>query len=415
MSKKLIKQVRLHYPKHTLNGKRIDILIENGRILQVGNSLKIEDNELEIIDVEGLICLPGLMDAQCTIPEPGNEHRESLFTASKAAHKGGFHCIAMLPTTYPVIDNKAQLRFALNQAEPLSVRIVCYGSITKAAEGKELSEMFDLKEFGAIAFSDGKHAVKDVNMMKRALDYVKNFDGLVCSFPHDERMNPGGMVNESPNNTALGIKSMPELAEEIMLHRDVYLLEYTDSAMHVSTVSTKGSLNIIKSAKAKKLNISAAVALPNLLYTEKELNSFNSTYKTLPHLRDEPTQNTLIEAVNSGLIDMIVTDHTPENIENKDREFDHAAYGMTMLETALSLINSKLIDRISWDTIASTMSINPRIRFGIDLPKLEKGENFEFTLFDPSHTWTYNKESCVSKASNSPVYNEELVGKVLNV
>ena len=413
MKTKLIKQVIIHYPNHPFNGKTVDILVRNGLIEKVGLALKVESSDIHLISINGLLCLPGLMDAQCTIPEPGNEHRETLVSAAKAGKKGGFHCIAMLPNTYPVIDNKAQLRFVLNQADQLSLRILCYGSITKSAQGIELSEMFDLKQHGAIAFTDGKHAVSDVNMMKRALDYVKNFQGIVCSFPNDERINPGGMVNESPDNTTLGIKSTPELAEEIMLNRDIYLLEYTNSSMHVSTVSTKGSIELIKKAKDNKLDITAAVALPNLLFTEQELAGFDSNFKTLPHLRDEKTRKSLIEAVNNGTIDMIVTDHTPENIENKDREFDHAAFGMTMLETALSLINSELSSEISWEIVAKTMSLNPRKRFGIDLPQLEIGAPFEFTLFDPNSVWNYDEDSLASKSTNSPVLNKEMKGKVV--
>ncbi|MEZ4722825.1 MAG: dihydroorotase [Flavobacteriales bacterium] len=409
--KTLLRKVTIHYPGHKLNGKTVDFLLSGSKIEQIGAHIKAEKaNEVK---GQQLICMPGLIDLQCTVGEPGHEYKEDLKSASAAAEAGGFKTIVMTSSTEPVIDNKAQLQFIANHSKNLKTNILAYGAITKGAEGKELSEMFDMHSSLAVAFSDGKRPVKDVNMMKRALEYVKNFNGLVCSFPLDERLNPGAMVHESESNTLLGIKQMPDLAEEIMLNRDLYLLEYTNSRMHVSTVSCEGSVKLLSEAKRKKLNVTSGVALANLIYTDKALQGFDSVYKVNPPLRESADRKALIKGLKNGSIDVIVTDHTPENIENKDREFDHAAYGMTMLETALSLINMELSQDLDWEDIAKLMSLNPRAIIGMKDPKLEEGSSFDFTVFDTKVKWVYDKKTCKSKSHNSPMFGKELIGKVV--
>jgi dihydroorotase len=411
--KTLIKQVQLVYPNHPVNGSRIDILVEDGTILALGEALTDLEFDREIRKSE-LILLPGLIDMQCTVGEPGFEDKEDLITIDEAAQAGGFKTIVVLPTTDPVIDNKSQVNFIQNHSVGMKTKIECYGSITKGALGKDLSELFDLHNNGVVAFSDGKNAIADVNLMKRALEYTKGFEGMICSYPHDERINPGGMINESASNSQLGIKQTPGLAEEIMLNRDLFLLDYTKSRLHVSTISTKGSTDLIRTAKGQSLSLTVGVALHNLLYNESALKGFESNYKTQPPLRGESDRLALIEALADGTIDIIITDHTPEKIENKEREFDHASYGMTMLETALSLINMHLKD-LPWDRVAQAMSIAPRKMCGQDLPVLMAGAPFDFTLFDKDEKWVYDSKTCQSKSSNSPSFGSELLGKVIQV
>lgn len=409
--KTLIKKAQVIYPGDALNKKQVDILVNNGVIEQIGDSLSA--NGAAIIEAKELLCFPSLVDMQCSIGEPGLEYKESLESAAKAAKAGGFSHIVMLPNTSPVLDNKAQLHYIAHHSSDLPVNILTYGAISKNIAGEALSEMYDMHHSSAVGFSDGKRPIDDVNLMKRALEYARTFGGMVCSFPNDQRVAPGGMVHESVSNTQLGIKSTPALAEELMLNRDIYLLEYTRSKLHVSTLSSAGSVALVAEAKKRKLRLSAGVALANLLYTDDLLQGFDANYKTNPPLREQQDRNALVAAINDGSIDVICTDHTPENIENKEREFDHAEYGMTMLETALPLINMHLKKDLKWHKVIQAMSLNPRVLIGLPAPALKKGEPFDFTLFAPHAKWVYNKSSCKSKSHNSPVFGQELTGQVL--
>ena len=410
--KTLLKGIHILYPDSAWHQETMNILVENGHILAIGQKA-LETAADKTIDGSKLLCLPGLVDTQCSSGEPGHEYKEDLKSLAAAASAGGYTDVFVLPGTDPVIDTGSQVKVIRDRASDRSAKIHAYGAISKGLGGVELSEMFDMHSNEAIAFSDGKHPVKDVNMMKRALEYAQGFGGLVCSFPVDERLNPGGYVHEGPTTTRLGLKSLPSLAEELMLNRDLYLLEYTGSKMHVSTVSAAASVKLLADAKAKGLDVSAAVALSNLLLTDDSLNGFDANYKTNPPLRSEEHRQALIEGLKDGIIDMICTDHTPENIEEKDVEFDQAASGMTMLETALSLAYSALNESIGKDQLVMAMAINPRKRFGLNMPSLEQGQAFDFTVFDPNATWTYDKSNCKSKSHNSPWFGKELTGRII--
>ncbi len=410
--KTLYKKLKVVFPGSEHNGRNIDILVQNNKIVDIGSNLNSEAEKTVI--TKGLLLMPTLVDMQCSVGEPGNEHKETLESAAKAAKSGGFGTIVTLPTTSPVVDNKAQLHYISQKSNKLPVQILSYGSITKGAKGIELSEMYDMKQHGALAFSDGKRPIEDASMMKRALEYAKAFDGIVCSFPYEERLSPGAMAHESVGNTSLGIKCAPALSEQMMLSRDLSLLEYTHSRLHVSTLSSSESLKLTKEAKKRKLSVTVGVALPNLLFTDEELQTFDTNYKTIPFLREKSDKDALIKAASTGEIDVIVTDHSPENVEGKDREFDHAEYGMTMLETALSLINMHLVSALNWDAIVTLMAINPRRILGLPAPSLEKGAEFDFIVFDPNTEWIYNKTTCLSLSQNSPVFGETLKGRVIS-
>ena len=321
--KTLISGVKLVYPGNALHGKRVNIVTDGEKILEIGSPKGIKNE----IDGKNLVLLPGLVDAQCFTGEPGYEDKEDLRSLTSSARAGGFKHLMLLPTSDPVVDSKSAVEYVTRKSGLNGVQLYPLGAISKGIKGVELSEMFDMHQSGAIAFTDGKQPIADVNMMKRALLYSKNFGGLVYSFPNDERLSPGGMVNESPSSTSLGLKTSPPLAEEIMLNRDIYLLGYTDSRMHVASVSTRNSVKLIAEGKKKGLDLSAAVPAANLLYNEKELHSFDTNFKTNPPLRESKDQKELIKAVEKGTIDMIITDHSPELIENKDVEFYQSEYG----------------------------------------------------------------------------------------
>lgn len=409
----LIKQVKIVFPGHDLNGKQMDILVENNRIKSIESNLNVSAENT--IDASGMMLFPSLVDAQCSIGEPGLEFKEDLRSAAAAAKRGGFGVLLMLPNTNPTIDSRGQLEYLTKRSADLDVKIIPYATISKKTKGEELSEMFDLHDGGAVAFTDGKHAIEDVNLMKRALEYTLPFGGVVCSFPYDDRVNPGAMVHESKNNIKLGIKAAPALAETLMVNRDLYLQRYTGGEMHFSSISAKGSVELIAEAKQNGQKVTCAVPLLNLIYTDENLNEFDSNFKTMPPLREKEDQKALIEGVKNGIIDMIISDHTPENIENKDLEFDHASFGQTMLETALSLVNEHLANQLSWETIIEKFAIAPRKRFNLPMPELEVGKKNDFILFNPSETWVYDKANRSSKSTNSAVLNHTLKGKVVQL
>jgi len=409
--KKLVKHALVQYPGNKLDKQRIDLLVVNGKIEQIKDEI---DETIADVVISGkdLVLFPSLVDMQCAIGEPGEEEKEDFQSASNAALAGGFGEIVMLPNTQPVLDSKTTLSGVKNETKHLPVGIHAYGALSKGCLGTELSEMFDLSSSGAIGFTDGKSPVTDSNMMKRALEYSNGLNTIICSFPLDARINPGGIVNESLDNLILGLKPSPNLAEELMVVRDLYLAEYTKARLHFSTISTEKSVELIRDAKKKGINVTCGVAIANLIFTEKQLAGFDSNYKTNPPLRSEKDRNALLTGVMDGIIDVVVTDHTPEIIENKDREFDFASYGMTMLETALSLVNEYLTE-LQWDKLVETMSITPRKILTLQLPKLEQGEEFNFTLFDSADSWVYQDDVRQSKASNSPLLNKKLLGRVI--
>ena len=410
--KTLIKNVQLVYPGHPRHKKSFSILTDGKKVLGLSGD---EKQAKKVVDGKGMYLLPGLVDVQCHSGEPGFEDKEDLHSLTRAARAGGFTDLFILPSTNPVIDSKSAVSYITKASGLNGVIMHALGAISKDLKGEELSEMYDMFRAGARGFTDGKHPINDVNMMKRALHYVMNFRGIVFSFPNDERLAPGGMVNESPANTSLGLKSTPVLAEELMLNRDIYLLRYADSRMHVATISSEGSVKLLAQAKKEKLDITAGVGLANLLFNEDVLNSFDTNYKTNPPLRSEKDRKALLKGLKAGTIDMIVTDHTPEVIENKDVEFDQVHNGMTMLETALAAYQTNLSDELDIDTFVQAICLQPRARFSLEMPSLEEGSAFQFTLFDPQKEWVYDVNSKHSKAANNPYLGQKLQGKVIEI
>lgn len=411
--KTLIKSARVIYPGNAIHNKELNLLIENGKILQIDPANDV--NHDKIIDAAGMLLFPSLVDTQCHTGEPGYEEKEDFETLTLAAKHGGFSQLFLMPTTNPVIDTKSAVLYVNKASGKNGVKLNAYGSISQNLEGKDLSGMYDMHTAGAIGFTDGKRPVSDVNLMKRALDYSKAFGAMICAFPNDTRLAPGGMVNESPANTTLGLKTSPALAEELMLNRDIYLAKYCNTMLHVSTISTAGSVKLIKQAKESGIDISCSVAMANLIFDEGALSQFDTNFKTNPPLRTPIDREALIKGIESGAIDMICSDHSPLTMEEKDVEFNQAQYGMTMLETLLSAYFMHLNKFIGWDQFIDSISLKPRKRFGLEMPIIKEGNSFEFTLFDPRAKWSYAGENIKSKSYNSPFLNKELLGRVVTM
>jgi dihydroorotase len=335
---------------------------------------------------------------------------ECQLWCTAAAIAGGFTGIALQPSTNPVIHSKSEVSYIVNRTRDFIVDVHPVGAISVNREGKDLAELYDMRMSGAIAFSDGTRPVADSGLMSRALLYAKGFDGLIFSYPEDTSIAGKGKMNEGEMSTYLGMKGIPSLAEEVHISRDLYLAEYNDCAVHFSTISSANSVELIRKAKEKGLKVSCDVAAHHLVLTDEALQDFDSNYKVKPPLRTIDDTKALLAGLNDGTIDAIVSQHTPQEIEFKEVEFEIASFGIIGLQTVLPLA---LKAGLSLPAIVQKLAINPRSILNLPLPEFEVGEKANFVLFDPGSEWVLNAETNRSKACNSPFYQTGLKGKVL--
>jgi dihydroorotase len=403
----LITDVKIVDPNSQFNQKNCDVSIENGIITAIGNGLSRAG--VQVIDAEGCILSPGFFDLNCAIGDPGYETREDINTATNAAKAGGFTGIAVLPNTKPVVHSKGEVEYIINRSRYNLVDVHPIGAVSRDLDGKELAELYDMKQAGAVAFSDGNGAIADDGFMSRALQYAKGFDGLIMAYPENKSIAGNSQVNESATSVLLGLKGIPSLAEEMQVSRDIFLATYHDAPLHISNISTAGSVSLIKRAKRDGVKISCDVAAHHLVFTEERLNDFDSNYKVKPPLRGKNDLKALIAGLKDGTIDAIVSQHRPYEIEFKDVEFEIAAFGIIALQTVLPLL---LKAGLSAELIAEKLSVNPRRLLGLPIPNIAEGEVANFTAYHPTESWTYNLENNHSKSANSPLLNKTLTGKV---
>jgi dihydroorotase len=403
----LIKSVTIIDPNSAYNQQVADVLIENGIIKNI--SANIEGNT-EQIDGSGKFLSPGFLDLNCNIGEPGIETKEDLDSGTAAAAAGGFTGLALMPNTNPPVHSKTEVEFLKNKSRYKLVEIYPLGTISHHREGKDLAEMFDMSQSGALAFTDGNRSVQDAGLMERALLYVQAFGGKVFSYPEDAAIAGKAKMHEGVVSTYLGMKGIPSLAEELMISRDLYLADYTDSAIHFSTISTAGSVELIRKARKSGRKVTCDVAAHHLVLTDEALMGFDSQYKVKPPLRTQADVDALIEGLKDGTIDAIVSQHTPHEIEYKAVEFEVASYGMLGLQTAFSLV---LQTALPLDLLIEKLAINPRKILNVEVPVIEEGKQANLIMFDPQEKWLFNEETNFSKSANSPFLNKELIGKVL--
>ncbi|MBC7864359.1 MAG: dihydroorotase, partial [Bacteroidia bacterium] len=328
----LIRSAKIIDPNSSFNGKKADILIENGEIVEIKQNIK--NDKYKVIEGENIHVSPGWFDMQANFRDPGFEHKEDLESGMNCAAAGGFTGVCVMPSTNPPLHSKSQIDYVINKTKGSIVDVFPVGCISHNYEGKDLAEMHDMKMAGAVAFSDDKKAIKDAGLVLRALQYSHNIGSFIITHCDDASISHGGQMNEGENSTALGLKGMPGLAEELMLERNLSILAYAGGKLHIPTVSTKNSVEMIRLAKAKGLNVTAGVAAVNLFLEDSALNDFDSNLKVNPPLRTKEEIEALKKGLASGVIDVIVSDHSPEDIESKDLEFDYASFGMIGLETA---------------------------------------------------------------------------------
>jgi dihydroorotase len=403
----LIKSATIIDPNSPFNQKITDILVEDGFITLIAPKINAK---AEVVDGTGKYIAPGFFDLNCNIGELGLETKEDLQTGTSAAAAGGFTGLALMPNTQPPIHSKAEVEYLLNRAKNNLVDVYPLGSISHKREGKDLAEMYDMFLSGAKAFTDGDHPVQDAGLMERAMLYTKGFGAPIFSYPEDTTIAGKAKVNEGEMSTYLGMKGIPALAEELMIARDLYLAEYTGSKIHFSTISTVRSVELIKEAKKKGLQVTCDVAVHHLLLTDNALEGFDSQYKVKPPLRTQKDVNALIKGLKDGTIDAIVSQHTPHEVEFKDVEFEVAEYGVIALQTALSIALQANLDL---ETIVLKMAVKPRNILNIEAAVIAENKKANFTLFDTNLEWQYTKQNNQSKSYNSPFIGQNLKGKVL--
>ncbi len=404
----LLKSAQIIDKSSNFHKQTKDILIDNGIISKISDS--ITEKVDKIISLKNLHLSTGWVDTSVSFGEPGFEERENLQNGLKTAAISGFTTILLNPNTSPVIDNKSAVEFINNQTKNQITSVHVIGSLTKFSKGKELAEIFDMQNSGAIAFGDYKHAVENPNLLKIALLYAQNQHALIMSFPQENNLAKG-YVNEGVNSTKIGLKGKPNLSENQQIARDLFLLEYTGGKLHIPTISTKESVSLIAEAKKKGLQVSCSVSINNLFFTDDEILDFNTNAKLNPPLRTEKDKAALTEGVKKGIIDTITSNHNPIDIEHKKVPFEQAQYGSVGLESFFGLANQVL----DIETLIEGITSKPRKVFGLDKYSISVGEKANFTLFNPDYSYTFSKKDIVSTSKNSLALHKKLNGIVYGV
>jgi len=409
MTQVILKQAKIIDPSSPFHNQTMDLKIENGTITQIDKEITIASG-FEVVNVPNLHVSKGWMDSSVSFGEPGYEDRETIENGLQVAAKSGFTAVALQPNSNPTIDNQSQVRFVLDRAKHQATTLYPIGALTKGSEGTDLAELFDMKNAGAIAFGDYKKALQNANLQKIALQYVQDFDGMLIAFCQDSTLKGSGIANEGAMSTKLGLKGIPALAEELHVARNLFLLEYTSGKMHIPTISTQGSIQLIKEAKAKGLQVTCSVAVHNLVFNDEMLMGFDSRYKVLPPLREEATRKALIAAVSDGTIDCITSDHNPLDIELKKLEFDLAKDGTIGLESAFGALLTVLPLEVIIDKLTASKLI-----FNIENASIAIGNKADISLFTTEDQWLFGKENILSKSKNSAFLGQKMQGKAIGI
>ncbi len=404
----LLKSAKIIDANSPFHHQTKDILVEDGIIKSIENQINKETNK--VIELNNLHLSPGWFDSSVSFGEPGFEERETLQNGLDTAMKSGFTHLVLNPNTNPVLDNSSFIQHILNKSASHIVDILPTGALTERSEGQNMAELFDMYSNGAVAFGDYKRSINDANLLKIAMQYSKSFQALIQVFSLDQHLSTDTQMHEGPVSTALGLKAMPRIAEVIQLKRDLELVKYTDAKVHFCCISTAESVSLIEQAKNEGLDVTCSVALSNLYFTDKVLESFDSKYKIWPPLRETSDQEALIEGLKKGIIDMVTCDHLPLNIELKNTEFEHAEFGSIGLESAFGALNKLfgLDESVEFLTRGKSRFNATRTHIDVEQPAV-------LSLFDPDINRTFSEEDIHSKSKNAIFEGEDLKGKVYGI
>lgn len=408
----LIKNAKIIDKNSPLNGKITDLLIVDGVIFKIGNNLNEKADE--IIEEDNLHLSIGWFDMYANFCDPGLEHKETLETGIAAAKAGGFTGVGILPNTNPIVSTKSQVEYILNKATKLNFEIIPYGSLSQQMDGENISEYYDMFTSGAKAFTDVFNPINSA-LLSRALLYIKDSGGIIMSFPSDKSLSKNGIMHEGIESTKLGLKGIPALAEELQIIRDLKLAEFNDSKIHFINVSTQEGVSAIREAKKRGIKVTTQVSAAHLLLNDSSLREFDSNCKVLPPFRTQNHIQALIEGIKDGTIDAIVSSHMPEDLENKQVELSHAAFGIIGLETSFASSRTATNGKVELEKLIHSLSKTPRTILGIKNPEIKEGEKANLTLFNPDQKWTFQKSDIKSKSKNTPFVGTEFIGKVVRV
>lgn len=396
------------------NGQTLDLLIRNGKIEAIGKALT-NPGGVEEFSAEGLHISPGFMDLQANFRDPGHEYKENLESGAAAALRGGFTKVCVQSSTTPAIDNKAQVDYVRRRAQQLPVDILPIGALTAGRDGNEMAELYDMHAAGAIAFSDDKRPVENPKLFELILDYARNFNGLVIHYADTPKLSRNTIMHEGETSVFLGLKGVPSIAEEIALNRDIYILGYTGGKLHYSLLTTSRSMGLVKAAKKEGLQITAGTAAHYLLLDDAVMTGFDSVHKVKPPYRTEADIADLKAALKDGTLDIICSDHSPEDVENKRCELEQAAFGIIALETCFAAARTALKDTLDITQLVDKLAIRPRQITGIEIPTIREGQSAEVTLFQPDAAWTCTASDIRSLSDNSPFLGYTFTGRVAGV
>ena len=406
----LLKSATIIAPASNLHEQCTDILIEDGIITKIEAGISAPKNT-EVVELENLHVSAGWFDSSVCFGDPGYEERENIENGLLTAARSGFTAVAVNPNTQPVADSKSAIEFMTGKAKNKTTDLHPIGCLTKGAASKDLAELFDMQNSGAVAFGDYNIPVDNANLLKIGLLYAQNFDGLIMSFPQDTAVASDGLVNEEEQSTRLGLKGIPALAEEMRIARDLFLLEYTEGKLHIPTISTEKSVQLIKEGKEKGLDITCSVAAHHLVLSDKELQEFNANTKVIPPLRTEKDMKALLDGLENGIIDMITSDHNPMDIEHKKVEYKNAKFGTIGLESLFGALAGK----VSLDILIKCLTSNGRSRFKLAEIQIAEGAPANLTLFNPDFNYTFVEDHILSKSKNAIFLNKEMQGKVYGI
>ena len=408
--KVLLKQVTIICPQAAFHKQVKDILITDGIITDIADSIKTENTQT--ITGNNLHASIGWMDIFADFAEPGNEHRETIATGSNAAAAGGFTDVMLVPDNNPTVDSKSQVEFLIQRSKELAINIHPIAAITKSQKGEALAEMYDMYDSGAVAFSDGRKPIQEAGVLLKALQYVAAKNAVIIQLADDKSISNGGLMHEGIMSTQLGLPGIPAMAEELMVARDIALLGYTKSKLHITGVSTKKSIALIAAAKKDGLQITCSVTPYHLFFCDEDLKSYDTNLKLNPPLRTSADVQALQAALRNGTIDCIASHHNPQSWDDKTCEFEYAKNGMITLQTMYSTINEILQNN---EALVKIFTENNRAIFGIEIPKIAIGSKACITLYEPETEYIFEEKAILSKSKNSAFVGKKLKGKVVGI
>lgn len=404
----LLKNVTIVNGGSKLHLKKRDLLIKNGKIAQI--ALSIKNDEARVIEKENLHVSIGWFDSSVSFGEPGYEERQTLKNGLYTAAKSGFTTIMLNPNNQPNPQDESGINYLKGKTSGDAVTVLPVGNFTLQQDGEHLAELYDMQQAGAVSFYDFKKSISNTNLLKVGLQYVKSFNGIIQSYPQDNHLAGKGMVNEDETTIHLGIKTTPSIAEEVQIARDIQVAAYTGARLHIPTITTAASVQLIKEAKKKYTNITCSVSTNHLFLNTTSLADFNTHFKIQPPLRDEKNSNALISGLKNGVIDTVTSDHIPLNIEHKAVEFDQASYGSTGLESAYGILQSLLDTEKAIEVLTSGYKV-----FGLSTPEIEEDEIANLSLFVPDEKYTFEKEYILSSSKNSAILGKKLKGRAYGI